>query len=175
MAGRLGFRGGLNVNVRPWGHVYTRSPADLCYFRRWWNLLEMQPPLKEVGHWGRALRFYSQVVLRVHSLMPYLQQAASCCVVTSSLPRKTKHFLNWGAEQTLILLSCFLDIWSQQWEASTASVRFNLFIHLFNIHLNTCCGPHCVPGTGETAADQTKTNRKNKNKTRFHLWSEPSP
>lgn len=79
-----GFCGGLNVKCPLWACVYTGSPADLCYSRLW-HLLEMQSPLKEEGHWGRTWRFYDQVQLRVHSLMPYLSQAASCHVIRSSL------------------------------------------------------------------------------------------
>lgn len=107
-----GFCGSLNVKCPLWARVYTDSPAGLCYSRLW-HLLEMQPPLKEEGHWGRTWRFYGQVQLRVHSLMPYLSQAASCHVIMSCLPWKTEHFLHWRAKQTL-LLSGFLDIWSQQ-------------------------------------------------------------
>lgn len=148
-----GFCGSLDVKW-PLGLMSTLALQLVCAVPDC-GILEKQSPLKEEGHW----RFYGQVQLRVHSLMPYLP-TTSCFihVIMSSLPWKTKHFLHWGANKPFSYVASWIFDHSNKELVQLPSNEWSIhpFIHLFNKYSNKYYGPHCVPGTKGTSMDQTK-------------------
>lgn len=160
-----GFCGGLDVKW-PLGLMSTLALQLVCAVPDC-GILEKQSPLKEEGHW----RFYGQVQLHVHSLMPYLPQAASgmlSCLPcherlnTSYTGVQTNPSPKWllGYLITAIRNSySFPPIWSIQPFIYSTNTRTNIMAHTV------------FYGNKGTSMDQTK--KKNPDST-YDLNLHPS-